>query len=230
MKYKIRFILLFISFHYFSFTQEEIPLNNPIYDNQAYHFGFTLGLSHTKFSINYSELFNSQNGIDQILSKYEPGFNVGIILDLRITENTNFRITPSFNFTDYKLYYTNSNIETTRPNNSTGISSFELPMYLKYRSDRINNGRTYLLLGGNFIIDMGSIEQLTVASDLQFQKINYSIDIGWGIDIYFAYFKFSPEIKYSYGLHNILVDQDNIYSNMIERLSTRGILISLTFE
>ena len=229
MTKSIKFILLLCIIN-LCFSQEEKPLNNPIYDNQIYHFGFTIGVSHTKFQIDYTNLFSEQSNFDQLLSKYEPGFNVGIIIDLKISNNINLRTTPSFNFTDQKLYYINNNIQSIQPNNNTGISNFELPIYLKYRSDRINNGRAYLLTGGNFMLDMSSVERLTQNQNLKFRKTNYSIDIGFGIDIYFAYFKFSPEIKYSYGLKNMLINQNNQYSNLINRLSTRGLLISLTFE
>ena len=80
------------------------------------------------------------------------------------------------------------------------------------------------------MLDMSSIEKITQSGNLKFKKTNYSIDIGFGIDVYFAYFKFSPEIKYSYGIVNVLENQDNEYSNLINELSTRGLLISLTFE
>ena len=39
------------------FSQKETPLNNPIYDNQAYHFGFSLGVSQNKFQIEYTDVF-----------------------------------------------------------------------------------------------------------------------------------------------------------------------------
>ena len=198
MTHKIIFTFFFLLLVTSLFSQEDVPLNNPIYDNQIYHFGFTLGVSNIKFQIDYTEDFGFQNEFDQILAKYEPGFNVGIIMDLRISDNTNLRLTPSFNFTDQKLYFIKNNIQTTYPKNNTGVSNFEIPVYLKYRSDRINNGGSYLLVGGNFMLDMSSVEELAQAESLKFRKINYSIDIGFGIDIYFAYFKFSPEIKYSY--------------------------------
>ena len=230
MTHKIIFSLFFLLAITSLFSQEDMPLNNPIYDYQIYHFGFTLGVSNTKFQIDYTEDFGFQNEFDQILAKYEPGFNVGIIMDLRIGDNTNLRLTPSFNFTDQKLYFIKNNTPTTYPENNTGISNFEIPVYLKYRSDRINNGRSYLLVGGNFMLDMSSVEALSQAESLKFRKTNYSIDIGFGIDIYFAYFKFSPEIKYSYGLKNMLIQQNNQYSTSINQLTTRSILISLTFE
>ena len=214
------------------FGQQEKPLNNPIYDNQLYHFGFTLGISHNKLNIDYNREFilSNQTEFNSILSKYEPGFNVGIIIDFRLTQNTNIRLNPSFNFTDQKLYYSTDNNQIIHPKNNTGISNFELPIYIKYRSDRINNGRSYLLLGSKFMLDMNSLEQLTQNQTIKFSKINYSIDIGVGFDLYFAYFKFSPEIKYSHGLKNIFIDQDNINNDMINMLHSKSILISLTFE
>jgi len=230
MKYKIQLFLCFFFIIKIMFSQKEIPLNNPIYDNQSYHFGFTLGLSQNKFQINYSKLFVEQTNFEQILSQYQSGFNVGIIIDLRLNQNYNLRITPSFNFSDQKLYYTSDNIVTTIPKTNSGVSNFEIPIYFKYRSDRINNGRTYILCGTNYMVDMSGLEKLTQTTNLKFSKTNYSLDIGFGIDIYFTYFKFSPEIKYSYGMKNILEKQNNQYDELIETLSTRSILISLTFE
>ena len=212
-----------------SYGQRELPQNNPNYDMQTYHFGFILGYSQQKLNIRYSEFINNYNDYLQILSDYEPGFNVGIIMDFKIKNNFNIRVTPSFNFTDQKIYYNSVNYSVSQPQNS-GLSNFELPIYLKYRSDRVNNGRLYVLLGPKLSIDMSSFEKLSDNENLEFKSQNYSLDIGFGIDIYFKYFKFAPEIKYSYGITNILEKQHNEYDNYLNSLSSRSILISLTFE
>lgn len=212
-----------------SYGQRELPQNNPNYDMQPYHFGFILGYSQQKLNIRYSEFMNNYNDYLQILSDYEPGFNVGIIMDFKIKNNFNIRVTPSFNFTDQKIYYNRVNYSVSQPQNS-GLSNFELPIYLKYRSDRVNNGRLYVLLGPKLSIDMSSFEKLSENENLEFKSQNYSLDIGFGIDIYFKYFKFAPEIKYSYGITNILEKQHNEYDNYLNSLSSRSILISLTFE
>lgn len=212
-----------------SYGQRELPQNNPNYDMQTYHFGFILGYSQQKLNIRYSEFMNNYNDYLQILSDYEPGFNVGIIMDFKIKNNFNIRVTPSFNFTDQKIYYNRVNFSVSQPQNS-GLSNFELPIYLKYRSDRVNNGRLYVLLGPKLSIDMSSFEKLSDNENLEFKSQNYSLDIGFGIDIYFKYFKFAPEIKYSYGITNILEKQHNEYDNYLNSLSSRSILISLTFE
>ena len=212
-----------------SYGQRELPQNNPNYDMQTYHFGFILGYSQQKLNIRYSEFMNNSSDYSQILSDYEPGFNVGIIMDFKIKNNYNIRVTPSFNFTDQKIYYNTVNYSVSQPQNS-GLSNFELPIYLKYRSDRINNGRLYVLLGPKLSIDMSSFEKLSDNENLEFKSQNYSLDIGFGIDIYFKYFKFAPEIKYSYGIINIMERQHNEYDNYIKSLSSRTVLISLTFE
>ena len=230
MKKSVVLLISLICFICNTYGQRELPQNNPNYDMQSYHFGFILGYSQQKLNIRYSEFMNSSSSnYLQILSDYEPGFNVGIIMDLKIKDNYNLRVTPSFNFTDQKIYYNNGNYSVSQPQNS-GLSNFELPIYLKYRSDRINNGRLYVLLGPKLSIDMSSFEKLSENENLEFKAQNYSIDVGFGVDIYFKYFKFAPEIKYSYGMTNILENQYNEYDNYIKSLSTRTVLISLTFE
>ena len=111
-------------------------------------------------------------------------------MDLRLGNNINLRLIPSFNFLDQKIYFIKDNIENIEPKN-TGISNFELPLYIKYRSDRINNGRVYVLLGSSFILDLSN-EDNSNQMNLDFKRINYTADIGFGIDMYFSYFKFSP--------------------------------------
>ena len=55
-------------------------------------------------------------------------------------------------------------------------------------------------------------------------------EIGFGIDYYLEYFKFSPQIKLSYGILNLLSEDETIYTKPINRLSTSGWMISFTFE
>ena len=55
-------------------------------------------------------------------------------------------------------------------------------------------------------------------------------EIGFGIDFYLEYFKFSPQIKISYGLLNLLTEDNTIFTNSINRLTTNGWMLSFTFE
>jgi hypothetical protein len=50
------------------------------------------------------------------------------------------------------------------------------------------------------------------------------------VDFYLEYFKFSPQIKLSYGILNLLSKDKTVYTQSINRLSTNGWMISFTFE
>ena len=62
------------------------------------------------------------------------------------------------------------------------------------------------------------------------KKHDLLYELGFGVDIYFEFFKFSPEIKASFGLNNILVDDDTQFTDSIDKLYTRSFLFSVTFE
>ena len=55
-------------------------------------------------------------------------------------------------------------------------------------------------------------------------------EIGVGIDFYLEYFKFSPEFKATFGLLDMLVKEETIYSSSIKKMLTHGFTITLTFE
>ena len=55
-------------------------------------------------------------------------------------------------------------------------------------------------------------------------------EVGFGIDFYLEYFKFSPELKATFGLVDMLVNDESIYSSSIKKMLTRGFTVTLTFE
>ena len=65
------------------------------------------------------------------------------------------------------------------------------------------------------------------------QTFNY--EIGFGIDFYLVYFKFSPSIRGIFSIQNELIP-DNLtngrspWTSNITHLSTQGVVINLTFE
>ena len=48
--------------------------------------------------------------------------------------------------------------------------------------------------------------------------------------MYLAFFKFSPEIRYSYGQRDMLTDDPNDFSVGLSRLTTQNLGIFVTFE
>ncbi len=60
---------------------------------------------------------------------------------------------------------------------------------------------------------------------------DFSAEVGAGIQMFFPFFIFSPEIKYSHGLSNLqIINPASDRSNVIDRLISRAITISFHFE
>jgi hypothetical protein len=57
-----------------------------------------------------------------------------------------------------------------------------------------------------------------------------SYDVGIGLDIYYEFFKFSPEIKLSNGIGNQLVPDEFVYASSLGRVSPKLIQFSLIFQ
>jgi len=58
-------------------------------------------------------------------------------------------------------------------------------------------------------------------------------EVGFGLEMYMYYFKFTPSIKGVFSLQDELVrdnDPDSPWTSHIESMMTRGIYINLTFE
>jgi hypothetical protein len=108
----------------------------------------------------------------------------------------------------------------------------EFPIDLKFKSNRINNYRIYVLGGFKYGIDM--ISQAKVESkDKDFVKLkrnDLGYEVGLGFDFYLVYFKFSPEIKMFNGLDNLLVQDGRRYSRPLKGLYSRIFLVSFNFE
>ena len=216
-------------------TNQYYDLNLKKYDSQWYHFGFTLVIVKTDFKIDFNEDYISENidnnEITGIESMSTPGFNVGIVCDLKIFKNLNFRFIPSLTFTQRDLlFYTDNGTKITL---IVENSNLDLPILFKYRSNRFQNIRPYLIFGGRFTYDMASKEQVEDISIFKLKNIDYGMEFGFCIDIYLAYFKLCPEIKYFYGLNNMIVNDPsntNMLSYNLDGLYSRSIIFSLTFE
>ena len=71
----------------------------------------------------------------------------------------------------------------------------------------------------------------TTLAHLLAQSFNY--EIGFGIDFYLVYFKFSPSIRGIFSIQNELIQDNNSnspWTSNIKSLLSQGFAINLTFE
>lgn len=176
---------------------------------------------------------NITDTLNGIVSNPTPGFAIGFISRYRITDHLEVRGTPSLIFADRELYYT-YNTPSEDVVKSTQATTVDLPLEVKLKSDRIDDFRMYLMGGIKYTLAVGRGNAQATLDPLQMQVKNAggfgSYEAGLGCDIYFEYFKLSPEIKLSNSFGNILIPQAQPFSTPLSKLGLHTVMFSLIFE
>ena len=175
------------------------------------------------------------DSLNSITSAGSPGFAVGFIARYRVTEHLELRTTPSLSFADrtitYKYATSSQNVDK-----SVHASQVEIPLLLKIKSDRIGDFRAYLLGGVKYSYGLSAdkTNDDPNLSPLEKQVINKrgyaSYEAGIGCDIYFEYFKFSPELKISNSFGNVLNPGTDPYSQPLQKLFLHSLVFTIYFE
>ena len=208
--------------------------NLPRYDHKKLHFGFTLGINELNFNLHKNSNTIDNETLLRLYTKSQKGFNLGIVSNLRIGKYTDLRFIPTLVFGERHLEYNFLDSNNNSSNNIKKIEStlIDFPIYIKYKSERYNNFRTYVLGGVKYSMDIASQDEIDDEGQeiVKLKKHDLMGEIGFGIDFYLEYFKFSPQIKLSYGIVNLIAKDNSVYSQSINRLNTSGWMLSFTFE
>jgi hypothetical protein len=235
----IAFLLVFIQ----AIPQVQKPQNLPAFDLKRLHFGFTVGFNAMDLGITRN--YDAQDFLYADLTRILPGFQVSIVSDLRLSDNWNLRFLPGISFGSRDIYFYDylgsgqgdlANIPDADNPVSLGPSFLDFPLHFKYRSQRVNNYRPYLVGGFNFRYDMSAKKDYDSESQeyLKFKPADFYLEFGFGVDTYLRYFKFAPEIKLAVGLNNIIADEGRPphyqFVNSIERATSYIIMLNFHFE
>ncbi len=210
--------------------------NLPNFDLRRFHFGFLLSYNTADFYMKLKPNAPFSDSLLVIDHVKQPGFNLGIVASLNMTDNLSLRFLPTLAFEDRILKYSFRKANGKVANFQKPIEStyLEFPLLLKFRSDRINNFAVYLIGGGKFGIDMASKKDVDNALDedivVKLNKYDYSAEVGGGIDMFLPYFKFGIELKTGIGIPNVLVDDGTRFSSPIQSLRTKTYVLTFTFE
>ena len=204
---------------------------NPNYDDRRkITYGFSIGIHNTYLGLKYSDLFVTAelDTVHSILPPASPGFSLGFIVNWRAADLLDVRLTPRVSFNEYRLnYYFTDNTSNRIIVENTMV---EFPLLAKFKSERRGNFRMYVVGGVSPAFDASGKNDLEdTSSGINFRKGNLSFEMGFGLDIYYPLFKFSPELRYSKGIINTLGEQ-NDFSLGINRLSTNIITLFLLFQ
>lgn len=227
----VLFLFIFIVQSIVSSAQIRGNYNFLDFQNKPYYFGIILAYNNSNYKIIHSKEFINNDSVLGIESIKGPGFNLGIVTNLKLGRYFDFRFLPTLSFSDRRVDYhlTSNNFHDVKQVDGVLI---EMPFHLRYKSEPYNDMRVFVVGGVKYAFDVaGNSRTRQLATIIKVAPSDFAVEAGAGVQFYFPYFIFSPEIKFSQGINNILVrDPQQVYSRTIEKLLSRTITISFYFE
>jgi len=199
--------------------------------NKPYYFGITLSYNSSDFRVSPSDRFIRNDSVKTVLSPRGPGFNLGIVGNLKVGKYFDFRFLPTLSFSDRELTYDFVGSDLKKTEKIEGVF-IEAPFLVRYKSDPYKDIRAFVIAGVKYSFDVASNSRTRQKDSLlKVAPSDFSVEFGAGVQIFFPYFIFSPEIKVSHGLSNILIyDDELIYSSVLDKLFSRTFTVSFHFE
>lgn len=197
---------------------------------KPYYFGITLAYNSANYKLAHSNDFILNDSITLAESTTGGGFNLGIVTNLKIGNNFDFRFLPTLSFANRTLqYWTVEDLPVTKRIESVFV---ELPFHLRYKSEPYKDLRLFVIGGAKYSFDVASNSRSRNSNELvRVAPSDFALELGVGLQIFFPYFIFSPELKVSHGLSNTLLYNDNLsYSAVLEKVQSRAITLSFHFE
>ncbi len=219
-----------------SFSQKQKPKNDSWYDDKKLHFGFSLGINLMDFDITPSQTFLEQDGYYPDVTLLNPGINIQVVTNFRPAKYFDLRFLPGVSFGQRNVRYFDFNTQAIINEGQRLESSFlEFPLLLKYKGDRLNNVRPYVIGGINYRYDLAGKKEYD-ADKLVYIRLKRSdlyYELGAGLDFYLPFFKLSVELKTSRGIRDVVVHETAQYPeyvNAIEKMQSRIWVIAFHFE
>ena len=207
-------------------------LNYRDFQSKNYYFGITLGYNQSDFKIYHSKDFILSDSFARAESVTGPGFNLGIVSNLRVGEYFDLRFLPTLSFVERNIRYITpgeSGRIFQRPIESVLV---ELPFHVRYKSATYHDFRLFVIAGVKYSFDVASDSRTRQAAGIvKIAPTDFQLEYGAGIQFFFPYFIFSPEFKISQGINNVLIFNDRIeQSDILEKVLSRTFTFSLHFE
>ncbi len=175
-------------------------LNRPYADLRRWHLGFSVGL-HTqdiRFTHNGYITPEGESWFMELPS-FQPGFNVSGLFDMRLSDHFNLRFSPG-------LYFGNRNIVFKEANTGDEVKQnlkstyLMFPLDIKFSALRYRNLRPYVTAG-----IMPALNLTRKSGEyIKLKSSDFYLTCGFGCDLYLPYFKLIPEVKFCFGLIDVV--------------------------
>jgi len=188
------------------------------------------------FDITPSEEYLKIDSLYPEVARFNPGINIQIVTDFHPAKYLDIRFLPGVSFGQRNIrYYKNGVLYNSQQRLES--SFLEFPLLLKYKGDRLNNVRPYVITGLNYRYDLAAKKELIPEERpvyIRIKRPDLYYEMGAGLDFYLTYFKLSVELKMSNGLRNVIVNDAPAgleqYRDAIEKMKSQIWVLSFHFE
>ncbi len=221
------------------FAQERRVQNKPYIDERRFHYGFFVGahdqslkLANNGYIAPEGEATAGQQWVAQT-DQTNFGFSVGVLGEWRMSRYLGLRVMPSLHFGSRHITFRELSSGQTEVQDMKSCY-VGVPVDLKIAAPRFNNYRPYVVAGVAPMYDLVTSKQ----GKIRTKPFNLMIEAGMGCDLYMPFFKFIPELKFCFGLGNVLQKNRSditepsqlIYTQSLDRATVGMVILTFYFE
>ncbi|MBR5673237.1 MAG: PorT family protein [Muribaculaceae bacterium] len=221
----------------------DMILNRPYADAKPLHFGFSVGMNFQNLAITNNGLI-TDDGEEWYadIPAHSPGFSVNVLADLRLAEHFNLRVSPGLYFGNKLVRFLNHRgnpewVEQSHYKQSQNIKStyIVVPVDVKMSAKRYHNMRPYFTGGVMYAHDLSKDR----SEQLKLKDADLMLSVGMGCDFYMPFFKLCPEIKFCFGLKNLLdrnrpdlEDNPDLmrFTESVNKVTSNMVVVTFYFE
>ena len=214
-------------------AQEGAIKRQPYLDLRRSYLGFRLGVHTSDLRLDsHGGSLSSGERLWADTPNYQPGFHVGIIGGWVMTPGWELRLSPSLLLGSVPIAYTDGEKQVEQY--TLRAHAIQLPLEVKWGAERWGNYRPFVSAGVFTSMHLGGKQ----GDLLRLRPLDFGLTIGGGCDIYFAYFKLSPQLVYYHGLVDVIrhqrldlrEDHRYRYTEAIRAAHGRALMLTLSFE
>jgi hypothetical protein len=188
--------LVFLTFQSWGQHTKYTRIFHEYYDEKPIHFGFLFGFASSNYFIQADQ--TAFGSIDSVRSPRNFGFQIGGLVNYAFDKHWELKSGVNIALYEREIQF-KSEANTPLWRESTWL---EVPVLLKLRSLRRKNHRMYVMGGFKLGVEANVKKKSTALSA---NTADLSLEYGFGLEQYFQFFKFTPEIRFSHGLLNLYI-------------------------
>ncbi len=221
----------------------DMILNRPYADAKPLHLGFSVGMNFQNLAITNNGMV-TDDGEEWYadVTAHSPGFSVNVLADYRIAEHFNLRLSPGLYFGNKVVRFLNHRGNSDWPEQSHYKQSqnvkstyIVVPVDLKMSAKRYHNMRPYFTGGVMYVCDLAKDR----SEQYKLKNNDVMLTVGMGCDFYMPFFKLCPEVKFCFGLKNLLdrnrpdlEDDPDVYrfTESVNKITSNMVVVTFFFE